>query len=61
LDQAIADYDAALKLNPRLAPALYGRGVAEIKRGNPAGTADIAAAKAIQPNIAAAMAALGVS
>ena len=29
IDKAIADYDAALKTNPRLAGALYGRGMAQ--------------------------------
>jgi hypothetical protein len=28
LPQAIADYDAALKVDPKLASALFGRGVA---------------------------------
>ena len=52
-DSAIADYNAALKIDPKLAPALYGRGFAEIKKGNSAGgNADIAAAKSTDPNIA---------
>ena len=49
LDNAIADYDAALKLNPKLAASLYGRGLAKLKKGDTGGgNADITAAKAIQ-------------
>ncbi len=52
-NSAIADYNAALKIDPKLATALYGRGFAEIKKGNSAsGNADIAAAKSADPNIA---------
>jgi tetratricopeptide (TPR) repeat protein len=53
LDEAIAEYDAALQTNPRLAGSLYGRGLAKRKKGDQAGgDADIAAAKAIQADIA---------
>ena len=42
-----------LRFNPRNPAGLYGRGLAEIKSGETAeGAADIAAAKAINPNIA---------
>jgi tetratricopeptide (TPR) repeat protein len=51
-DKAIADYDLALKLNPKLAGALYGRGLAKQKKGDATADADIAAAKAIQSDIA---------
>jgi tetratricopeptide (TPR) repeat protein len=55
LDQpgvAIDDYSAALQLNPKLASALYGRGLARLKAGDQAGSdADIAAAKAITAGI----------
>jgi tetratricopeptide (TPR) repeat protein len=61
-EDAIADYTAALKLNPKLSCSLYGRGVAELKKGNiAAGNADIAAARSIEPDIADRMAALGVT
>jgi tetratricopeptide (TPR) repeat protein len=57
-DRAIADYDAALKITPKLAWSLYGRGLAKIKTGQTAdGQADIAAAVAINaelPNLAKA-------
>jgi len=52
LDEAIAQYSAAIKAQPRAAPALYGRGLAELKKGAKAeGEADIAAAKAIAPGL----------
>jgi len=46
------DFEAALKLNPRSAQALYGRGRVEKLTGKAAaGEADIRAAKAIDPTI----------
>ncbi len=48
-----ADFDAALRLNPKLASSLYGRGVARQRSGSAAaGDRDLQAAKAIDPNIA---------
>ena len=45
-DAAIADYNAALRLDHDLPSALYGRGLARLKTGSQAaGRADIAAAK----------------
>jgi tetratricopeptide (TPR) repeat protein len=50
---AIDDYDAALKLNPKQASSLYGRGIAKLMSGSSAaGNSYIAAAKAINPGIA---------
>ena len=61
LDKALADYEAALKLNPKLAGSLYGRGVVKQKKGDAAGAeADMAAAKAIRANIADQWANYGV-
>ena len=37
LNRSVADYDAALQINPQLATALYGRGVAKRERGDHAG------------------------
>ncbi len=62
LNDAIADYDAALKINPKLPGALYGRGLAKQKTGDQAGgDADIAAAKAIKATIADEFAKYGVN
>ena len=50
-----------LKINPRHASALYGRGLAKIQTGNAAGgNSDIAAAKRIQPDIVDEFASYGV-
>jgi hypothetical protein len=41
-----------LKLHPKTASSLYGRGVAKLRKGDASGgNSDIAAAKAIQANI----------
>jgi membrane associated rhomboid family serine protease len=62
LDDALADYDEALKLNPKQAGSLYGRGLAKLKKGDAAGgEADIAAAKAIQVDIAEEFARYGAT
>jgi tetratricopeptide (TPR) repeat protein len=51
-ESAIADFNSALRLDPKLPNARYGRGFAKLKRGDPAGgNADIAAAKTVEPNI----------
>jgi hypothetical protein len=61
LSSAIADYDAALQINPKHASSLYGRGIAKVRSGNSAGgNGDIAAAKLIQPDIADEFANYGV-
>jgi tetratricopeptide (TPR) repeat protein len=50
--EAIGDYSAALQLNPKLASAFYGRGLARLKTGDQlGGDADIAAAKALAADI----------
>jgi tetratricopeptide (TPR) repeat protein len=61
-DRAIADYNAALKLNPRYAWSLFGRGVAESRtRKTKAADADITAAEAMQSDIAARFMKLGIA
>ena len=51
-DRAISDYDNSLKLAPKNAWSLYGRGVARIREHKiPEGEADIAAATAIWPAV----------
>ena len=60
-DKAIADYDAALRLQPQTAWSLYGRGLAKLRKGLTAeGQADIAAADALQPKIAEHAASYGI-
>jgi len=49
---AIADYSAALAINPKKASSLYGRGLAERMQDAAAGASDISAALALQPSIA---------
>lgn len=59
-DAAVSDFDAALRIEPQLAFALYGRGLARIKNEDAAGENDIAAAKAIQVDIAEEYARYGI-
>ncbi|MHB8475598.1 MAG: aspartyl protease family protein [Steroidobacteraceae bacterium] len=52
-DKAIADYDESLKLAPKNAQSLYGRGVAKIRKQKAAdGEADIARATALSSTVA---------
>ena len=52
LGAAIDDYSSALRVDPKLASALYGRGLAKLKQGDKAGShSDISAAKTIQAEI----------
>jgi hypothetical protein len=52
LGVAIDDYTSALRFAPKLASALYGRGLAKLKQGDTAGSdTDISMAKIIQSNI----------
>jgi tetratricopeptide (TPR) repeat protein len=61
LKDAAADFDEALAISPRLAGALYMRGVIELHGGNStAGNADIAAAEQQDTAIAASFADLGI-
>ena len=61
-DEAIADYDAGLEVYAKSPISLYGRGVARRRKGDVAsGDADIAAAKALQANVADVVARWGVS
>jgi hypothetical protein len=58
---ALADYNAALALNPSKASSLYGRGIARQMQGDTTADADLAAAKAIQPGIAEQFSKWGVT
>jgi tetratricopeptide (TPR) repeat protein len=60
-DAAIADYNAALKLSPKLASSLYGRGLAEQAAGHASrSTEDISAAQKLDPKIVAESKGYGV-
>ena len=51
--RALSDFEVVLKFNPKSALALYARGWMLLKKGDTeAGNADMAAAKAITPDIA---------
>ena len=51
--RALSDFEVVLKFNPKSALALYARGWMLLKKGDSeAGNADMAAAKAITPDIA---------
>jgi tetratricopeptide (TPR) repeat protein len=52
-DKSIADYDGSLRVGPNSAWALYGRGVAKIRKHKTAeGEADIAHALSLSPGVA---------
>jgi tetratricopeptide (TPR) repeat protein len=52
-DHALGDFDVVLRFNPKNALALYARGIVRLKKGDTqSGAADIAAAKAINSNVA---------
>jgi tetratricopeptide (TPR) repeat protein len=60
-DTAIDDYNSALRLDPKLASALYGRGLAKRKKGDKLGSdADMSAAKKIHAMIGEDFARYGV-
>jgi len=59
---AIADDDAAIKLQPTDADAFYARGIAELREGlETAGKTDLAAARRLQPGIDARYASMGLA
>jgi tetratricopeptide (TPR) repeat protein len=60
-DAAVSNYDAALRTDPKLAFALYGRGLARVRNGDSSGEADMAAAKALQADIAEEYARYGMA
>jgi tetratricopeptide (TPR) repeat protein/predicted aspartyl protease len=62
LDEAITQYAAAIRAQPRDAVALYGRGLAELKKGDKAASdADFAAAVAIAPAVANSFRRMGLA
>jgi tetratricopeptide (TPR) repeat protein/predicted aspartyl protease len=60
-DRAIADYDEALRLAPRIAWSLYGRGLARRHKNDPASQTDLDAAAAIAPALPSRAQALGIN
>jgi tetratricopeptide (TPR) repeat protein len=61
-DKAIADYDVALKMNPQMPAALYGRGLAKIKKNRRSeGDKDIAEAVKMAPTVANGYKKMGLS
>jgi len=52
IDDAISDYDTALKLRPKMASSLFGRGLAKLRKGTGGdGQADLDAARELDPEI----------
>lgn len=61
IDEAIAEYNSALRIAKRSAFSLYGRGTARRLKGDVAGgDADIAMAESIHPRVAEEMARYGI-
>jgi tetratricopeptide (TPR) repeat protein len=61
-DEAIIDYNAALGVRPAFQNALFGRGIAKLRKGDTSGgNADIAAAKAIEAEVAERFSEYGVA
>jgi tetratricopeptide (TPR) repeat protein/predicted aspartyl protease len=62
LDDALADFDAALKLQPEFPLARYERGLVELRKGlESEGQADIAAAQAHRPDLPKRLANIGLT
>ena len=61
-DSAISDYNAALRIVPKMASALYGRGLARLKKGDAAGgNADLASAMKLEKKVADEFSRYGVN
>jgi tetratricopeptide (TPR) repeat protein len=60
LDEAIADFTSAIKLNANFASAIFGRGLARLKSDSVSAQADIATAKELDPDVAQEMARYGI-
>ena len=59
--ESIEQYDAALNLQPKQAISLFGRGIAKLRAGHRASDdADLKAARAVQPDIDAEFAEMGM-
>jgi tetratricopeptide (TPR) repeat protein len=61
-DKSVGGYDAALKLRPRYAWTLYGRGLAKLKKNDRSGgEADISEAIALAPGVPEAYQKMGLN
>ncbi len=61
-DKSIGEYDAAVKIRPKNAWTLYGRGLAKLKKNDRSGgEADLAEAVSIAPAVAEAYQRMGLS
>jgi tetratricopeptide (TPR) repeat protein len=61
-DSAISDYNAALRIVPKMASALYGRGLARLKKGDATGgNADLASAVKLEKTVADEFSRYGVN
>lgn len=62
LQEAIHDYDSALRVNPKRPASLYGRGLAELRLGDkPQGQSDLAAAKKLDKDVGQRFATMGLT
>ncbi|HTX05887.1 MAG TPA: aspartyl protease family protein [Steroidobacteraceae bacterium] len=62
LDKALADFDAALKLQPELPLARYARGLVELKKGlRSQGQADLGAARTQAPGLTKRLTSIGLT
>lgn len=57
---SIQSFNSALKLNPKLGSALYGRGLAKLLRHDPGAARDITLAKRLEPGIEARFRSYGI-
>jgi tetratricopeptide (TPR) repeat protein len=61
-EDAVEDYNSALRINPNMASSLYGRGLAELSMGEKAqGQDDLAAAQKLDKGIAQRFAKMGLT
>lgn len=60
-DEAIDAYDAVLKIQPKDADSLYGRGLAKLGKGDPSGRADVELATQLEPDLPKEAARYGIT
>ena len=59
-DAAVSEFDAVLRSEPKQPLGLFGRGLARLRNEDPSGDEDLAAAKALQADIAEEFARYGI-